>query len=116
MPRGSFLSEPEKAVIRQLHTLGLSIRNIAERVNRSKTVVHNYLTKMETYGQRVKNKGNTKVTDRQKRQIVHLASAGNTSARQIIETLQLPVKRRAVCKILEATGHFKYTKNSVNRS
>lgn len=110
MGKGKFLTEPEKAVIDQLKALNLSNREISRRIDRSLCVVNNYIKKSENYGQRAKTKGNTKITSRQKNQLIQLASTGEYSANELIAKLDLPIKKKAVCRILNNTGHFKYTK------
>ena len=50
MPAGKYLTEYEKGLIDGYHQSGLHHRKIATLINRSTTVVTNYLTKKENYG------------------------------------------------------------------
>lgn len=110
MPRAKFLNEAEKAQITFLKGLGLSNRAIAKEIERSDTVVKNFLLKGENYGQKHANIGNTKITKRQKNQLIALASTGRLTANEMIAELGLPITKRRACKILSSSGLFKYTK------
>lgn len=92
MPSGKFLTDVEKAVIDQLNALQLPKSEIASRINRSAKVIGNYLRLGADYGKRTRNKGNSKITLRQKNRIVQLASTEGITANQIIEKLDLPIK------------------------
>lgn len=110
MPKGTYLADTEKAVIDQLHSLNISNREIARRIGRSHRVVGNYIQKGNSYGDKKKTKGNSKITNRQKNQLIALASAGNHSSRELVAELGLPIGHKHAAKILKRTGHFKFTK------
>lgn len=110
MPKEKYLSDSEKAVIDQLLTLGLSYRDIGRRINRSDHVVRNYVNLGSEYGKKKKTKGNIKITNRQKNQLVQLASSGKYSTHEMVKELDLPIGKRQVASILKRTGQFKYTK------
>lgn len=110
MPKGKYLSEPEKAIIDELHALGLSNVAIATRINRSEGVIRNYLRLGAAYGKKMPTKGDSKIKNRQKNQLIQLASKGELTAAQMIRELDLPIGKRHVANILKRTKHFKYTK------
>lgn len=110
MPTGKFLTDAEKAVIDQLHKLKLVKSEIAKRTKRSAKVVGNYLRLGADYGKRKKNKGNSKISNRQKNRIIQLASAEGITGNEIIKELDLPIKKRQVGNVLKSTGHFKFTR------
>lgn len=91
MPTGKYLTEPEKAVIDQLHSLG-------------------YLKLGKDYGKRTATKGNSKLTNRQKNQLIRLASIGTLTSKEMINELDLPIGARQSARILKKTGHFKFAK------
>ena len=91
MPGGKRLTESEKAVIDSLQRQGLSNRKIATEINRSLCVVNNYFAKGENYGKRMKTKGNSIVTKRQKNQLLALASHGKHTIKEMINVLDLPI-------------------------
>lgn len=110
MPTGKYLCDTEKAQITVLRGLGVSNRQIAVEIGRSAKVVNNFIAKGENYGKRAATKGNSKITKRQKNQLLSLASKGNLTANQMIAELGLPITKRRACKILSSSGHFKYAK------
>lgn len=110
MPRAKYLTEAEKAQIDVLRARGESIRQIASTIERSHSVVENYIKKGASYGVKAPTKGNTKVSKRDKNRIIQLASTGNFTSRGIISELDLPITKQRTCQIIKATGHFKYTK------
>lgn len=110
MPKGNYLSETEKAQIAFLQRQGLSNRKIALEIGRSRTVVCNFVLKGENYGVKPPTSGNTKTTKRQRNQLIALASKGKNTTMEMIAELDLPIKKSRACKILNSSGHFKYTK------
>lgn len=110
MGKAKFLSESERAVIDQLHSLNMSNRLIASRINRSECAVRNYLRLGQEYGRNQKTKGNTKISKRQRTQLIALGSRGIRSAAEMVQDLALPIKRWQACNILRRSGHFKYRK------
>jgi transposase len=83
MPRGVILSDTEKGQISALRSTGLSEREIARRVGRSKTVVHQYLANPSNYGVKKRSGRPSTLTARDKRRIVNAASNSTASLRQI---------------------------------
>lgn len=110
MPSGKYLSDAEKVQINFLKRQGLSNKRIAVEIERSAKVVNNYLNKGDNYGKRPATKGNTKLSKRQKNQFLALASTEEHTVNEMIAILGLPIKKSHACKILNTSGHFKYTK------
>lgn len=110
MPKAKYLNQSEKLLITALKRQGLSNRQIAIEIERSHTVVDNFLAKVENYGKKLPTKGKTKMTKRQVNQLLTLASTGKYTANEMIAQLDLPIKKRRACKILTSSGHFKYAK------
>src|SRR3978361_1171144 len=93
MPRGSELSKFEMGQITALYAAGKSGREIANLINRSKTVVYNYLQKKENYG-KLRRTGRPKsLNNRDKRQVFRLISTGNYSCSKVRSSLGLNVHR-----------------------
>lgn len=83
MGRSLALTQGEIAQVQVLHEEGYSERQIANRISRSKTAVHNCITLGPNYGTR-KSSGRPKVTtERDERKIVRSASSGGKSIREI---------------------------------
>lgn len=99
-------------MIHELKDFGLSNRKIAKRINRGETVVRNFLKKGESYGVRKKNKGNSKISNRDRNRIIELGETGRFNASEIKQELDLPITRRRVSQILRGSGHLVYTKKA----
>lgn len=114
MPSGKYLTESERAVIDELHGLGLSATAIGKRIKRSQCVISSFLKKGDDYGKKKRTYGNTKITNRQRNQLIQLASQDpvdkNLTLNEMIRELGLPIKKHRAAKILKSTGYFKYTK------
>lgn len=110
MPSKQYLNEAEKVIITTLKAESYSNRAIAQKINRSHSVVNNFLKKGSNYGKKMYTKGNTKVSNRQKNQLIKVACTGNFTSRQLVSELELPIKKSQVCSILNKSGKLKYTK------
>lgn len=110
MGKAKRLDEVEKGQIRVLAESGQSNRQIARKINRSEKVVRNYLKNPKKYGFKVRTRGNSKLTARQKGQIRDEATKSHLSCRQIITKLDLPVHKSTVSRVLNASSHIKWTK------
>ena len=105
MSRGKYLTELEKAVVRELKKDGKSNREIARRIGRSEAVIRNVLKKSNAYGVKKKTKGNSKISNRDRNRIIQLGETGNYSAAQIKEELSLPITNKRVAQILRGSNH-----------
>ncbi|XP_076647161.1 uncharacterized protein LOC143355876 [Halictus rubicundus] len=65
MPRGKLLTSEEKASIDAYKDKGCSNRSIAKKINRSRTLIDNYINLGEEYGKKHPTGGNKKLTRRQ---------------------------------------------------
>ncbi|KAI2806848.1 hypothetical protein BLOT_008807 [Blomia tropicalis] len=83
MGRGSSLTEEEKIRIQVHAENGLSTNAIVQRIGRSRCVVANFLKSPKEYGTNYNTKNNTKLTNRDKRQIIRLASTSGQSSSSI---------------------------------
>ena len=110
MPLAKFLTSEERALIKAYKELGISNREISKKINRSEHAIRNFLKLGENYGKKARTKGNTKLTKRQKNQIVQEATKKRLSAGKILQELQLPVGKRRVQQILHSSPNLKYKK------
>lgn len=110
MGKGKRLSEYERGQIDAFVESGMKIQQIASSLERSYTVVKNYVENREFYGQKNNGGRPTKLSDRDKRHIVQLASNESTSATQIKDTLQLPVSRQTVWRVMANSEVLKHEK------
>lgn len=100
MPRRTQLSLEERAKIDAYRESGLSIREIARRVKRSKTTIQNYLADPKIYGSIKRSGRQPIVSERDKRSIKRLAVTNNFSCKQIKSEFNLNVTARWVNQIL----------------
>jgi len=92
MPRGKLLSNEEKASIDAYKDMGCSNRTIAKKINRSRTVIDNYIN----LGKNYPTGGNKKMTKRQHSLLLRSAAKELKSAAQLRTDLTLPVTTRRV--------------------
>lgn len=83
MGSGKTLTATERAKIDAFKEIGLSGREIARRLNRSKTVVNNYLADPQNYGKNQKGRTGKATTPRENRLILRLASNSTLPATMI---------------------------------
>lgn len=103
MPKGSVLSEKEKGMIEAFNREGVSYREIGRRLGRSDKVVRNYLKDPEKYATTKRKPKKSKLTSRDRRSIVKLASNSTISLSKIKSTLNLPVCKETVRKVLHTS-------------
>lgn len=108
MPKGKRLTDYEKGKIEAFHCQGLSCREIGEIINRSKTVVNNFLQNKENYGQKNPGGRPTKLTSRDKRRVLSLVSTGKYSLNEILQTTELPVCKKTIWNVVNSSENFKY--------
>jgi transposase len=114
MPRGTALTEAEKATILALQRHGLSERAIAADVGRSRPAVHAILVDPEG-ANIVKRPGRRpKLTPNAKRRLLREASKGDLSARALQEQLELPVGVRRVKQVLQESSQLMYEKRKAS--
>lgn len=110
MGRGKDLTNEEITKIKVFKDFKLSLREIANKLNRSVTAVRNYLNQGENYRQNRKYDNNKKLTDQQKRLILREVRKNNITSTQIQRNLNLPVSARRVRQILKSDKNLKFTK------
>ncbi|CDF32775.1 unnamed protein product [Chondrus crispus] len=112
MPKGKQLTDMEKRQILVLHNECLSVREIAESINRSKTVVHNFIKNPQEYRSKKRSGRPPKLMPALKRRVIREVSKGEKSANQICKALDLPVHRSRVQALLrkDTNLNIKYTK------
>ena len=83
MPRGPLLSEFERGQVTALRESGCSMREIARRLKRSIRVISNYLASPDNYGKNHAGGKPKALSERDKRQILRLASNSKYSLKKI---------------------------------
>jgi transposase len=110
MPRGTALTQDEKAAILALKICELSERAIAKKIGRSRPVVHALLASPDTYNKTKRPGRPPKLSATAKRRLVREANKGKSSARSLQEQLQLPVGVRCIKQVLQETKHLVYAR------
>lgn len=108
MPRGLPLTPYEMGQIDVYRDSGDSIRVIADKINKSRSVIHNYLKLGENYGTKKSPGRPTKLTDRDRRSILRIVSEGNTTCNEISKETQLNVCRRTILNVIHDSGFMSY--------
>lgn len=112
MSRGKALTDKEKGKIEAFRQEKVGIREIARRLGRSHHVVLNYLRNPEGYGQIAKKTRRSKLSGRDKRRIVRIASNSAKSLMQIKQELNLSVSRETVRQVLVKSPFIKRAKKA----
>jgi len=107
MPRGKLLTNEEKASIDAYRDMGCSNRTIAKKINRSRTLINNYINLGENYGKNHPTGGNKKLKRRQYSLLIRSATKELKNAAQLCTELQLLITTRRVQQILKSSGRFK---------
>ena len=110
MPRGSQLDANERVKILTLHEEKLSVPAIAKRTTRSKTVIYNFLRNPQAYDTQNHRSSRKKMTVRDERRLLRLASISPMYARELKVQLELPISPSRVRSCLNGIVHLKYLK------
>ena len=110
MPRGKELTNDEKVKINAYKDAGLSNREIARKLARSKTAIDNFINLGVFHGKQKRRGRKPLITKRQKEQILQLAKEKCFTSSQIVTELDLPISVRRVRQILNTSGKIKWTK------
>jgi len=110
MPLAKQLTDFERGQIVALKSTGLSHQKIAIEIKRSKSAVTYFLANRENHG-KIKRSGRPpKVTPRDRRSILRLASNTGASSAKIKDTLNLPYHRSTVKRVLNNSPNHNYCK------
>jgi len=110
MPRGTALTAKEQGIIKGLHIAKWSFRAIAKKLNRSPKLVMTYLKGPEQYGKAKRSGKRPKMSAQQKRALLREAHKGNSSSRELVKHLNLPVGPSTVRRILHNTPTLRYSR------
>ena len=110
MPKGTQLTEAEKAKIDAFSSTGMSIQDIAENLGRSRCVVRNYLEDPATYGTAQRPGAPRKLSERDERRLSREASNSTKGCGALAKELELNVSRETVRRSLQRNAHLVWTK------
>lgn len=101
MPKGKRLSDYEKGQIQGLRQAGAGVREIARQIKRSPQLVSSYLKNPNRYGTKKRTGRPQKLSARDKRSIVNLASNSTIGVRQIQRENYPSVSKNTVWRVLQ---------------
>ena len=104
MPREIQLTEIERKSILALHKKNISHREIARKINRSKTVVTNFLKDPLEYGSRKRTGRRKKIDERTKRLIIRTASNKSISCANIVNDLCLKMSPWTINRVIKRSN------------
>jgi hypothetical protein len=110
MPKAPRLTDFEKGEISALAAQNKSIREIGSHINRSKTVVANYLSDPAGYGTKKPGGRKSSVSKLTRDKICRAASNNITSASRLKGELQLDDSKRTIQRIIKKCRHLKRLK------
>lgn len=110
MGRGKKLSSAEIKVITKLHQENFKIAYIAEKLERSRKVISNFLKDPENYGKKSSPGRPRAVSERDRRAILRVASNSSLTACKIAEQAGVKTNVRNVQKILKESPIIKRKK------
>ena len=110
MPLGTKLSVFEKGKLIAYKNSGLTGREIALKLNRSKTVIYNFLKNPGNYGKRKHPGRPSSVSSRDKRRIISRACSKKQTSTEIKRELDLNYSARTVRRVLQNAKQVRYGK------
>ncbi|PIC30804.1 hypothetical protein B9Z55_021923 [Caenorhabditis nigoni] len=106
MPRATHLSDSERAQIDAFKTAGWSNRRIAARLGRSFNCINTFVNNPDHYETNKKSGAPKKLTDRDTRSIIRLASNSMKSCNDIKNELKLDVSKSTVWRTLDSNQNI----------
>lgn len=110
MPRGKELTEIEVRRVWFLRGKGMSIRRIAKEMKRSKTAIANVLKRGIDGSVQKRSGARSKLSHRDRRRIIRLATLQKMSAAEIARNFQGKVSRPTITRVLNNCDFTKYVK------
>ncbi|KAK6027684.1 DNA repair protein Rad4 [Ostertagia ostertagi] len=100
MPRNNRLSMDEQAEIDVMRDLGWSVRRMSQRIDRSRDCIARYLRNPLAYNTKTLTGRPKKLSERDRRSILRLASNSTKTASEIREELGLQVSKDTVIRVI----------------
>jgi len=110
MPRGTQLSDYEKGVIDGLREQKKTYQFIGSYLNRSFSVVRNYLKNKENYGNNRRSGRRPLLSDRAKSRVIRYAKNTQFSRTKIANDLNLKVSKWTIGRVLKSDPNIKRKK------
>lgn len=101
MPRGTQLTDTEKAKIEAFREAGKGYGYIANKLGRSKAAIQKFVTKLGGYGQKTRKGRPRKLSKRDEHQISRAMSNSTKSLNQIKRGFQLNVSKSTIFRAIQ---------------
>uniref|UniRef100_A0A1I7X5H2 HTH_Tnp_Tc3_1 domain-containing protein n=1 Tax=Heterorhabditis bacteriophora TaxID=37862 RepID=A0A1I7X5H2_HETBA len=101
MGRASTPSLHERGQIKVLSTAGYTVKQIADVIKRSRKAIMNFLYHQEEYGTKKSSGRPSKLNDREKREILRIASNSTISTNEIRRTYDIDASESTVWRMLD---------------
>ena len=105
---GRTLTEQERGKILTFKEMGLSHRAIARKIGRSPRVIRNFLVDPKQYASKKKRGSCGRISSRDERRLLYLASNQITSASKLQRSMDLKISIRRVQQLLHDASHLRY--------
>lgn len=113
MPRGRHFSEFERGQILAYYEQGLNFTKIGEKLGRHRTAIAKFLKNPTAYGTKNRSGRPRKWNERSRRRVLRACSSGELSSSQIKTSLNIPLSRRTVQRIIASCPHMRYLKRKM---
>ena len=110
MGRSKQLTDYERGQIDSFHSMNFTEREIAMRINRSKTAVHNYLSLKGQSKQEETRRRKSSINERSRRSIFRLASNSTITANKIKDDLSLVCSVRTIQREIKSSPNLQHKK------
>lgn len=113
MARGKKLNNIEKGKILAFKDSGMGYREIARKLNRSLSVIQNFLKNLDNYGIKKSSGRKKKLSARTERKIVKEASNSSKTCTRIKHDLNLNVSKTTIWRTLHRSPYIVHSKLQV---
>jgi transposase len=110
MGRGKILNEYEKGQINAFKALGLSGREIAKKINRSRSIVQHYINDEQNYGTKKSPGRPCFFSKRAERNLIRLVHKGKFNASEIASKITPSPSTKTIRRVLNRSGLLQYSK------
>ena len=110
MGRSSQLSDYEKGLIDGLRQQNMTVRQIAEHINRSKSVVWNYVSNRDSYGKKKSTGRPTVINPRVRRQLFKDISNTGDSINKVKDRNNIEASKTSIWRALKSEENLTYNK------
>ncbi len=114
MPRSKHLSDFEIGQIMAFSAEGMAQREIAKKIGRSQTAIHNVIKLGANYNKKNRQRGRkSKLSERDKREVWRLAATGEKSIREIQREIPVNVTHGTIHNAIKEADHLAWERKAI---